>query len=136
MPKVVSVETIHLGDEVDVFDVEVETDASFIVGNSVLHNSGICRDRSNRLWSLEGAPIGHTLPFSRPPIHYLCRSHLIAVMHPFSDLPPRLQRRVSRLYFDGLPSPQPTLREWLARRPEMQDSGALDYQAARLKLGL
>jgi hypothetical protein len=136
MAKVVSVETIHLEDEVDVFDVEVETDASFIVGNSVLHNSGICRARAGKLWTLEGVPIGHTLPFFLCPLHWNCRSHVIAVMHAFNDMPSRLQRRIRKEDFDGKASPEPDIEAWLEIRGEKRDPGPLDYQTARTLIGL
>ncbi|GEM_PF-6799877 len=96
----------------------------------------VCRKRSNRLWSLEGMPIGHTLPFARPPLHWLCRSHIVPVMHAFDDMPPSLKRRLAKDYFDGKAKPEPDLKDWLAARGEQRDPGPLDYQAARTLLGL
>lgn len=96
----------------------------------------VCKMRSNRLWSLDGAPIGHTLPFARPPLHWRCRSHLIAVMHDFSDMPSRIQRRIGREYFDGKVSPEPNMTAWLKVRNQERDAGPVDYQTARTLLGL
>jgi hypothetical protein len=96
----------------------------------------ICKTRAGRLWTLEGVPIGHTLPFARPPIHWSCRSHLIAVLHGFSDMPGRLQRRIRKEDFDGRPSPEPDIEVWLEIRGEERDAGPLDYQTARKLLGL
>lgn len=98
--------------------------------------SGICRARANRLWTLEGAPIGHTLPFYRPPLHWNCRSHLIAVMHPHGSMPARIQRRIKKEDFDGRSSPEPDIESWLEIRGEERDPGPLDYQSARKLLGL
>jgi hypothetical protein len=96
----------------------------------------VCKMRANRLWSLEGVPIGHTLPFARTPLHWRCRSHLIAVLHPFDDLPPRLQRRVRKEDFDGKSPREPDIAEWLDLRGEERDPGPLDYPSARKLLGL
>jgi hypothetical protein len=98
--------------------------------------SGICRARAGRLWTLEGAPIGHTLPFFRPPLHWNCRSHLVAVMHAFDAMPSRLQRRIRKEDFDGRSSPEPEIEAWLEVRGEERDPGPLDYQTARRLLGL
>jgi hypothetical protein len=98
--------------------------------------SGICRARAGKLWTLEGAPIGHTLPFARPALHWNCRSHLIAVMHAYSNMPARIQRRIRKEDFDGRSSPEPDIEMWLEIRGEERDPGPLDYQTARQLLGL
>ena len=98
--------------------------------------SGICRARAGRLWTLEGAPIGHTLPFYRPPLHWNCRSHFVAVMHTHGNMPARIQRRIRKEDFDGRSSPEPDLDMWLEIRGEERDPGPLDYQSARKLLGL
>jgi hypothetical protein len=96
----------------------------------------VCRARSGLLWTLEGAPIGHTLPFARPALHWNCRSHLIAVMHAFDNMPPRMQRRIRKEDFDGKPTPEPDIEAWLEVRGEERDPGPLDYPSARRLLGL
>lgn len=96
----------------------------------------VCRTRANRLWTLDGSPIGHTLPFFLCPIHWNCRSHVIAVMHAYGNMPARIQRRIRKEDFDGRSSPEPDLDMWLEIRGEERDAGPLDYQTARKLLGL
>lgn len=96
----------------------------------------ICRSRANLLWSLDGRPIGHSLIFVRPPLHYNCRSHFVPVLHAFKDFPPRLQRRIDPDNFDGQAERQPDLDVWLKQRGRDRDEGPLDYSGARKELGL
>ncbi len=98
--------------------------------------SGYCRERAGRLWTLLGEPIRHTLVFMRPPIHWACRSHLIAVLHAFEDLPGRIQRRISKESFDGKAAREPSIKEWLEQRGENLEDSPLDYGQARKELGL
>jgi hypothetical protein len=95
MTRVVSVELIELDDPVDVFDIEVEHDHSFVIGEAVLHNSAICRGYSGKVWDLDGKPIGHSLPFNGgPPRHFRCRSVLVAWMKEFDELPDGTRRKI------------------------------------------
>lgn len=98
--------------------------------------SGYCRERAGRLWTLMGEPIGHRLEFLRCPIHWNCRSHLIAVLHAFEDLPGRIQRRIRREDFDGNPAREPSIKDWLDQRGETLSGDPLDYDDARRQLGL
>lgn len=41
--------------------------------------SDICRGRAWKIWDEEKKPVGHSLPFSSPPLHPYCRSRLIMV---------------------------------------------------------
>lgn len=87
MPRVVSIEMIHTDDPVEVFDITVEHDHSFIVHDAVLHNSTVCRARSMLMWDLDGNPIGgHNIPLIGPPAHINCRSTLIPVLRPWSEV--------------------------------------------------
>jgi hypothetical protein len=96
----------------------------------------ICLNRANRLWSLDGTPIGHRLVFVRPPLHFSCRSHIVPITHQYRELPPRLQRRIIEADFDGKPPTVPSLSEWLGERNRERDDGPIDYPGARRKLGL
>lgn len=95
-----------------------------------------CRSRANRRWTLDGVPLGHGLPFLRPPLHYRCRSHLYPVLHAFDDLPARIQRRVKRGDFSGSAPREPDLEDWLEENGRSRDAGPLDYRAARRELGI
>ena len=48
--------------------------------------STICRARSMLMWTLEGEPIGHSIPLIGPPAHWACRSTLIPVLRPWSEV--------------------------------------------------
>lgn len=59
----------------------------------------LCAGRHNRMWKLEGLePIGHDLPFAKPPLHWRCRSIISSVLN-VAEPPPSLDFKD---YFDGL----------------------------------
>jgi hypothetical protein len=136
MPKVLSVEVVDVPEGVNVFDVQVDLDSSFIVGDCVLHNSAVCFSRNLRLWDLSGRPVGHSLPFRQVPLHFRCRSHIVSVLHPYSDLPPRLQRRIREENFDGKAARETDLSTWLRRRGMTRNDDPIDFDDARGALGL
>lgn len=86
MITVTSVEIVD--EEVDVFDIEVEEDHSFLVAGVVLHNSATCIAYSRKQWSLpDKIPLGHNLPYkSGVPRHFQCRSSEIAVTKSWHEL--------------------------------------------------
>ena len=86
MPRVVSIEIMETDDPIDVFDIQVEHDHSFVVHGAVLHNSTICKARSRLMWDLDGNPIGHDMVLIGPPAHYNCRSVLIPVLKPWREV--------------------------------------------------
>ena len=45
-----------------------------------------CRARSMLMWTLDGEPVDHDIIFNVPPIHYNCRSTLIPVLKPWSEV--------------------------------------------------
>ena len=98
--------------------------------------SDLCRIRNNRLWDLGGNPVGHGLPFRRPPLHFRCRSHLVPVLHSYADLSPRIQRRVREQDFTGRPASEPDLDDWMTARGMSRNDGPLDVGEARARLGL
>lgn len=50
----------------------------------------ICNGRNGFIWKLEGLePVGHTLPFARPPLHWRCRSIVVSVLD-LENPPPSL----------------------------------------------
>ena len=98
--------------------------------------SDVCRIRNNRLWDMDGNPVGHGLPFRRTPLHFRCRSHLVPVLRAYGDLPPRIQRRVREEDFDGRPATEPNLADWLSARGMSRDDEPMDFDEARKRLGL
>jgi hypothetical protein len=96
----------------------------------------ICLSRSNRRWALDGTAIGHSLPFRVPPLHFRCRSHLVPVLHPYADMPQRVQRRLRPEDFSGRSSPEPDLAAWLASRGVTRSDEPIDIAGARDQMGL
>ena len=45
-----------------------------------------CRARSMLMWDLDGNPVGHSISFNPPPVHWACRSTLIPVLRPWSEV--------------------------------------------------
>lgn len=51
-----------------------------------LRTSDICRVRDGKAWDLNKKPIGHNLPYQRPPLHPNCRSTLRLVVKSWREL--------------------------------------------------
>lgn len=104
---------------------------------SVMDNktTRICRSRDQKLFALPSLkPIGHSLPFRKPPLHWACRSHLAPVLHPWRDMPEDVKQRVDKSRLSGKPAIEPDLDEWIGRNP--QQAGPITNAAARRQLGL
>lgn len=65
---VVSVELVE--EEIDVFDIEVEGDHSFLVHGAVLHNCAACGRLDGLSWDMDGNPIGHSIAYPGSYIHW------------------------------------------------------------------
>lgn len=48
--------------------------------------SDICKARSGLTWDMDFQPVGHGIAWSPPPAHFNCRSTVIGVLKPWSDL--------------------------------------------------
>ena len=75
--QVVRVEVFELDEPVDVYDIQVETDESFIVSDVVLHNSEICKSRDGMIIERTDAA---GLAGNTPALHYKCRSTLSPIL--------------------------------------------------------
>jgi hypothetical protein len=98
--------------------------------------SEVCLSRSGRVWSLDGTPIGHRLPFRQTPLHFRCRSHIVPVLHPYSALPARIQRRVKEADFPDNAAREPDLAAWLALYGVTRSDEPMDIEDARAELGV
>lgn len=131
MPKVVSVEIVDLDDPVDVYDIEVEHDQSFIVHDAVLHNSTICKARSGLVWDLTTkAPVNHSIPWNGGlPAHWNCRSVMVAVLRPLEDLPTRKRKAVEtgamQSSMDGEVAADMDYSDWLKTKSQKFQRDAL-----------
>jgi hypothetical protein len=75
--RVVSVEIFEVEDGVDVYDIEVDEDESFIVHGVVLHNSAICRSRNGLVIPVTDQA---AIAANKPSLHGRCRSTLSPVL--------------------------------------------------------
>ena len=121
MVKVTSIEYIDIeGEGVDVYDVEVPIDESFISNGVVLHNSPICKSLDHRV-----------LPLSdprRPPFHVNCRSTFIFVLkEQYRGKDIKGKRASKDGYVDN-----DSYYEWLKSQPESFQDSVLGKARAKL----
>jgi hypothetical protein len=103
---VAQIERIQSADPVPTYDITVAEDESFIVYGAVLHNSTICRARSNRVYKIDQGPL--------PPAHFGCRSTITPLLK-------------------NLPNPEFTsYSEWLERQPHTLQDDILGPTRAKL----
>lgn len=83
--------------------------------------SDVCRAYSGKVWSFDGKPVGHTLPFNGgPPRHFQCRSVLVAVLKPLDDLPPSKKKKIPEMTqssMDGQIAGDMDYDSWLRTKP-------------------
>lgn len=87
--------------------------------------SEICRLRDGLMWDLEQKPIGHNVPYQRPPLHPRCRSILQLVMKSWKELGINADEmpESTRASADGQVSEKNTYEDWLkSKTPEQQDA--------------
>jgi SPP1 gp7 family putative phage head morphogenesis protein len=81
----------------------------------------ICRPRAGKRWLADGTPVGHAMPFRRPPLHMSCRSHLAPWFKPLRELPGHVAAPLREAgrggAFRDSPVVEPTLAAWLESRP-------------------
>lgn len=106
-------------DSVEVFDIQVEEDESFIVGGVVVHNSSICRIRDGKRYSADKhKPIGHKLSWMGGPgaAHWNCRSTAVPLLKGQDEL------FGTRASADGQVDANLSYGDWLKQQPaEVQD---------------
>ena len=114
MIKVESIEFLDLN--MDVYDIQVETDNSFFVYGVVAHNS-ICRERDNRVYTLEDAP-----PI---PAHFSCRSRKVPYLGEF-------KAKGNRAAQGGSVPEDTSYGDWLRRQSKATQEEVLGVKKARL----
>ena len=134
MITVTSVEIIH--EEVDVYDIEVEEDHSFLVAGVVLHNSAICLAYGHKMWTLEGHhPIGHSLPYKHGvPRHPRCRSTEVAVLKSYAEIGGRILSNTNGETLDSLFRQKLRERDWSEERiakAQIRTQASMDGQISR-----
>lgn len=79
-----------------------------------------CIARDHLTWSLDGAPQGHSIPFSPPPIHWRCRSTTAPVTKSFKEMGIPLDEfpETTRASMDGQVPEGKTFEQWISEQPE------------------
>lgn len=79
----------------------------------------LCAIRDGKQWTLDGKPIGHSIPFQAPPIHFNDRCTMVAVTKTpeelgidLGELPPKLRASATGVTADK------TFDAWLKRQPK------------------
>ncbi|MEN2862849.1 phage minor head protein [Mannheimia haemolytica] len=87
--------------------------------------STVCQVRDGKMWDTDYKPIGHSLPYQRPPLHPRCRSILQLVMKDWKELgfdDVKEMPKSTRASADGQVSEKTNYEEWLSSKtPEEQD---------------
>ncbi|MWQ00747.1 hypothetical protein F9874_11375 [Glaesserella parasuis] len=86
--------------------------------------STVCQLRDGLMWDLDKKPIGHDVPYQRPPLHPRCRSILQLVTKSWKELGIDAEEMPSstRASQDGPVSEQINYENWLkSKSPEQQD---------------
>ncbi|WP_419692852.1 phage minor head protein [Mannheimia haemolytica] len=88
--------------------------------------STVCQVRDGKMWDTDYKPIGHSLPYQRPPLHPRCRSILQLVMKDWKELgfdDVKEMPKSTRASADGQVSEKTNYEEWLnSKSPEEQDA--------------
>lgn len=104
---VTSIELIDFPEPVEVFDIQVAVDESFIVAGVVVHNSAVCRARDGKVYPLDSGP--------RPPAHPNCRSSTVPVLKSWKEMGINLKEAPegTRSSMNGQVPADLTYQEWL-----------------------
>lgn len=90
-----------------------------------MRTSTVCQVRDGKMWDTEYKPIGHDLPYQRPPLHPRCRSILQLVMKSWKELGfdgVEEMPESTRASMDGQVSEKTNYETWLnSKTPEEQD---------------
>jgi hypothetical protein len=125
---VASIEFID--EEVDVFDIEVETDHSFLVHGAVLHNCPSCGALDSKVWK-----VGETHPM--PSLHWSCRCMILPKTKSWeelareaggnTDLAKKLDQMDpgTRASMDGQVAAGTTYEDWLKGKSEPEQRAIL-----------
>lgn len=86
--------------------------------------SDICKARDGLQWKMDGEPIGHSIPFERPPLHWNCRSTVVPVTKTWQQMGFNISELTptQRASMDGAVPADMTYEEWLKTKSiEFQD---------------
>lgn len=86
-----------------------------------------CAARDGKRWTLDQKPIGHSLPYQVPPIHWNCRSVLLPIIRGIDELGP-----ATRASADGPDATGRDFEGWLRDKSEAAQNEILGPERARL----
>jgi hypothetical protein len=99
------------------------------------HTSQWCIIRDRKLYTLDGKPLGHVVPYLRGPgkIHFCCRSGEILITKSWEELqiPPGELSSATRASMDGQVPAHTSYAEWLTRQPYARQEQVLGVTRAR-----
>lgn len=123
---VTSIELIDFPEPVEVFDIQVAVDESFIVAGVVVHNSAVCRARDGKVYPIDSGP--------RPPAHPNCRSTTVPVLKSWKEMGINLKEAPegTRAALDGQEASSVTYEDWLRRQSKDFQEEVLGLKKARL----
>lgn len=99
----------------------------------------ICRDRDGKRYSLDGKPIGHSLPYLGGPgrAHWQCRSSSFPVLKSWKEMGIDLKEAPegTRASMDGQVPAKTTYYDWLSTKPASFQDGVLGKGRGKLFRG-
>ncbi|MDW0618223.1 minor capsid protein [Mannheimia haemolytica] len=97
--------------------------------------STVCQVRDGKMWDTDYKPIGHNLPYQRPPLHPRCRSILQLVMKDWKELgfeDVKNKSESTRASADGQVSDKTSYEDWLNSKSAEEQDKALGKGKADL----
>lgn len=105
----------------------------YIAGGVIVHN---CIIRDRKLYTLDGKPLGHAIPYLRGPgkIHFCCRSCEILITKSWEEMQIASGELSSatRASMDGQVPAHTSYAEWLARQPYARQEQVLGVTRAQM----
>ena len=100
------------------------------------HTSQWCIIRDRKLYTLDGKPLGHVVPYLRGPgkIHFCCRSGEILITKSWEELqiPPGGLSNATRASMDGQVPAHTSYADWLTRQPYTRQEQVLGVTRAQM----
>ncbi len=100
------------------------------------HTSQLCIIRDRKLYSLDGKPLGHAIPYLRGPgkIHFSCRSCEILITKSWEEMQIASGElsNATRSSMDGQVPAHTSYAEWLARQPYARQEQVLGVTRAQM----
>lgn len=98
------------------------------------HTTPQCIARSGLVWNLDKEPVGHSMAFKQPPIHWGCRSVMLGVLKSFKELGINLPepQGLTRASAEGQIDRSTTFDAFLGRRSVAEQDAQLGAGRAQM----